>query len=253
MFNAEYYVGTIKYLKSELEKIPGYRMGTHSGRNVVRSNCMIGGKRVIREYDVDSSDGRKIISLIKRREKIENRITDLDRKMKDSCGKNYIDLIAHTRFDHQYRHSLDRSFWESIREDQNTYPKNNNYFHRDIHMRSRAEVRIAEALDRLGLTYKYEVRIKAGKTDYDVDFVIWLPQFNCCILIEYFGSVHTPERLRESADKFITYTRADIMSCQDIIYLCGTENNMPTTAMIEEMIAGVINGISRQHVFINNR
>ena len=251
MFNPEYYVGTIGYLMSELEKIPEYRMGVHRGQAVIREyQCGIDRSQRVRQVKADSPKGRKLLSSVQKRNELKYRINSLISEFENTYNMNYKKAQDSYSFSDQYKHPLDNAFWSRLQSSCNTYPKNNNYCYKGTHFRSRAEVRFAETLDKLGLQYRYEVRIWVGKKEYDVDFVIWLPQFNCCILIEYFGSMTDPHRIQESGSKFMTYSRAGIMSGEDIIYFCGTENKMPATSTIEETVTGVINGISRQHVIL---
>lgn len=251
MFGIEYYIGTIAYLLKELGKIPVIKAGRHVGLPVIRVYTrMADGKLKVTQTKIDSDKGKELLKIAARRDMLARRAAQLSEELKSNYHVDYDSIISQYTISDVCKHRLNTSFWNTLGGSVNTYPKENDYYHKSDQLRSRVESRLVEILDGLGLEYRYEVRIQVGNNPYDVDIVIHLPQFNCCFMIEYFGSMNSPRRVSESQDKIINYSKAGILSCRDIIFLCGTDNSMPSTEMVEEIVTGFINGISRQHVFI---
>ena len=244
MLNIEFYVGTISFLIGEINELPEYRICRHRGIEVIRG--FSGGKRF--EYRISSPKGQEAFKIKARRDRL---MAELDKFREDLLKYHnviYEDICSQYVISTKVRHKFDKRFWDSLGESKSVYEKDNNYYHNDEQFRSRVEVRMSELLDNLGVRYKYEVRIKVNGEGYDVDFVIGLLQFNCCFLSEYFGAMERPHRRATSVAKFDNYSAAGIFPGQDILYLCGTENMMPSTEVIEESVCAIINAISRQHV-----
>ena len=92
------------------------------------------------------------------------------------------------------------------------------------------------------------MRIRANRNKYFVDFVVYLPQFGCCFLIEFFGRLNDKEYLDDVLTKTNDYYKEKIFPGQDIIFLGGDMNNMPSEDVIAEQIMAMVNSIAMQHV-----
>lgn len=246
MFNPEYYIGTIDYYRQLFNRLPYVTLGSHSSKQIIRAKINDGNR--YREVFEGSKNWDKYYEIVRQRELYAAEIARLEKEFNEIYKVTYRRLLPLYRIEGRVRHKYDKDFWDNIPDEQNTYEKNNNYYFDGIQFGSRAEVLIATVLKKLGLKYRYDVRIRANRNKYFVDFVVYLPQFGCCFLIEFFGRLNDKEYLDDVLTKTNDYYKEKIFPGQDIIFLGGDMNNMPSEDVIAEQIMAMVNSIAMQHV-----
>ncbi len=87
--------------------------------------------------------------------------------------------------------------------------------------RSRAELIIADILDYLGLTYRYECEYDAGRRAYYPDFTIMHPRTGELYYLEYFGLMSDPDYCNSAVEKIAAYQRTE--DAAHFIYIFESE------------------------------
>ncbi|SCW30068.1 hypothetical protein SAMN02910456_00387 [Ruminococcaceae bacterium YRB3002] len=244
MFNVNYYIGTINYCSEELKKLPHIYHGSHGNDRIIRLYDSKTKKR--REFYESSRYWKQATELASRRAYLEERIKILKDELLSNWNVKYDKHASNYRTVPEIKHRLDSSFWNGLTDEAPSFPKNNNYLYKGIYFRSRVEVNIAKVLDRLGLKYRYDVKVTMNGHKYFADFVVYLPQFNCCFLIEFFGRLDDYGYRRDNAFKTFDYFSEGIYLGENLIILCGKENNMPSFEVIAEQITALVNSIASQ-------
>ena len=250
MFCIEYYIGTYNYLQQELAKLPVIYFGVHSGKKVMR----IYSKDKKRREIFDSSiHWNKYYQTAKKCRRLKRQLARIIKECRDElnadCRKMLSDYKAVSTSDTRFN----TEFWDSLTSEATTFDKVNNYDQSGIQFRSRVEVIIARLLDELGLEYKYDVMIRANGHKYFVDFAVYLPQFNSCFFIEYFGGLNDPQYLEDCLDKTRNYYRDRLYLGEQMLCMCGDKDTMPPIAVIREQITAMVNGIAKQHIIKGNK
>lgn len=224
----------LERIEKELEEMPKVYIGRHSDSTIVREYYYENGIKKQHEYALTNEKGKSLLSLCDHRKKISNS-AKLIRDLVVSRGDaNKIDLRrAATCFDDE--------FWNRLRPGSSEIDGDRPYEHNGIRMRSRGEVLIAQVLDSMGLTYKYEVRLQIGNEVYYPDFAVWLPEFGRCFLIEFLGMLDSQNYAYKNGIKIGTYLNAGIVINRDILLLCGTKLSMPSAEEIAQDICSLIN------------
>ncbi|MBR3533499.1 MAG: hypothetical protein IKN80_06420 [Clostridiales bacterium] len=79
---------------------------------------------------------------------------------------------------------LRKEDWEKMRSQSNTKEIKTDLWFNGIHMRSRFEVNTAILLSGLDLEFKYEPELTVNGRTIHPDFVVYLPEFEVCFIIE---------------------------------------------------------------------
>ena len=249
MFCIEYYIGTIKYLNDRLSALPDYSYGVHLGKTVIRYRDS--GSNKLREVFETSRKWDDYSQIAKERSHLINEIKRLKAELTDIYNIDYSKVEHLYSLNNAAKHKYDTEFWNKLPPEQTSYENNNNYYFGEDHFRSRVEVKIAEELMDLHLQYRYDVRVKANGSPYYVDFVVHLPQFNCCFLIEFFGKMDDIKYFNDNRSKIDDYIKEGLYNGQDILVLCGGGASMPSVHVIREQIMAMVNSIALQHTVRN--
>lgn len=135
---------------------------------------------------------------------------------------------------------FNKEFYDNLTLRSEKDPIVTGYLHNDIYMRSRGELLVAEALDSLGLEYKYEPMIRIrGKICYP-DFIVYLPEFNRCFFIEFLGRLDDDQYVADNSFKIGRYLQSGMTINEDILLFCGWENRMVSTESIVDDIVSLI-------------
>ena len=246
MFSKEYYIGTINYCQKRLDEMPVVIYGRHNDAEILRYRYKISNK--VKEISPTSKYWNKCRQIADERLKLTELIKQIKAEYKNTWNSSIAKDMALYKTVNQIKHKLDTAFWESLSEEKTTYPNNTNYYHGEDHFRSRAELSIAIMLSEMNLTYRYDVKISAKGNTYFADFIVYLPQFGCCFIIEYLGKLNDPDYIDDNTPKIRNYSREGFFQGEEIIYLCGSDTRMPSADVIREQITAVINAIAKQHI-----
>ena len=246
MFCLEYYIGTYNYLQQELDKLPVISFGVHSGKSIMRIYSKDSHKW--HEIFANSSNWNKYYSIAQTRSRLKRQLARIIKECRSALNVDCRKLLSDYQAVDTSNKRFNTEFWNSITSETPTYTKDNNYDQSGIQFRSRVEVIIARILDELGLEYRYDVMIRANGHKYFVDFVVYLPQFDSCFFIEYFGSLNEQKYLEDSLDKTKNYYKDRLYPGEQLLLLCGDKDTMPSYAVIREQIAAMVNGIAKQHI-----
>ena len=246
MLSREYYIGTIDHLRRELDKLPLVKYGRHGAKTVVR--VYRDDHKHFSEYSMQSDVWKRYSAVADERHRIAQAIDKLDSQLEIEWNTRYAKEKGRYTISRDVSHRFGREFWQNIPDEQTSYKKVTEYRLGSVNFRSRAELLIAEVLSGMGLEYRYDVKIRANGRTYYVDFVIWLPQFGCCILIEFLGMLNKPDYLRENTAKMYDYLADGIYVGRDMVVLCGDESYMPGPELIKEQVSAVVDSVARMHV-----
>ena len=228
----------LELIDRELGSLPRVSIGKHSGTVVVRTNTYENGSRIKREYSINSPKGQELIRVVERR----NELTYAKRLISQTEGASAVSIDP-TAVRTIFNKDMWNRFTSSMLDD---YPEGR-YEHKGIRMRSRGEVLIAEVLDSLGLEYRYEPTIRIGNTKYCPDFVVYLPEFERCFFIEFFGMMDNITYMTRNSSKVYDYMSAGMVVNRDLLMFSGTANSMPSVDDIVEDIVGLINKWCRMY------
>ena len=217
----------LKFVNARLEQMPNICIGTHNNQRVVRSYK---GK-IKHEYQEGS---KKCIELLSEYE-FRNKLL-LFKKQLEACLSLSTDMpdIDPAKIRSKY----DRAYFEGLHTWSEYEPLVTGYKHKDIYMRSRAEMILADVLDSLNLEYKYEPKIEINGRTYYPDFVVFLPEFNRCFFIEFLGRLNDEQYAVENGCKIGNYFRSGMVINEDLLLFCGWENRMVSSdCMVDDIVA----------------
>lgn len=228
----------LELIDRELGSLPRVSLGKHSGTVVVRTNTYENGSRIKREYSINSHKGQELIRIVERRREL----TDAKRLIGQVAGASSVTIDPST-----VRTVFNKDMWNRFSSSMmKDYPEGR-YEHKGIKMRSRGEVLIAGVLDSLGLEYRYEPTIRIGNTTYCPDFVVYLPEFERCFFIEFFGMMDDISYMTRNSSKVYAYMSAGMVVNRDLLMFSGTMNSMPSVDDMVEDIVGLINKWCRMY------
>ena len=125
---------------------------------------------------------------------------------------------------------------------------NHPYNHKEFWMRSRFEVAMAGVLDSMELEYKYEPRLSLGNFQVEPDFVVYLPEFNCCMIIECEGMTEKIDYVTRNGVKFAQYLLNGFTFGMDMIVLHGDKTHMPSPELMRNAVVSAINLLTSYYV-----
>lgn len=122
------------------------------------------------------------------------------------------------------------------------------YSHKQFYMRSRFEVAMAGVLDSLELEYKYEPRLILGGYQIYPDFVVFIPEFNCCIIIECEGMTDELSYVNKNGFKLATYLYSGLVFGMTLVVLQGGRTSMPSPEVMRNTVISAINLLASYYV-----
>ncbi|MBR1797997.1 MAG: hypothetical protein IJ757_08330 [Clostridiales bacterium] len=118
------------------------------------------------------------------------------------------------------------------------------YRHKEFYMRSRFEVAMAAELDNLGLEYKYEPTFRINGYQFSPDFVIYIPEYDCCIIVECEGMTDEVSYVNRNGVKFAEYLYIGLVFGMTLVVLQGTKESMPSPELMRNSVISAINLLS---------
>lgn len=221
----------LNYLDSELESIPECSVIFRDGQEKIRT------KNPIHEYCFDSPKGKALLPFLYQR----RRYLEIRKNLLSFLKRDYSGRINHKRIVVNSGITLPgNDLCDDIQDDCNPYQKNDLLFHNGIQFRSRMEMCIGEILDQIGLEYVYEPQITIAGKRLSPDFVVRVPVFGCCIIIEFLGLLDDADYLDSSKVKLGVYLRNGFFPGTNLILLCGNKNTAPSFDSIYNSISSAL-------------
>lgn len=215
----EYILATLKYIDNRLMQIPHCNLVVHSGHKRIRI------KDPCHEYAVDSLNGKRYMKYLYER----RRLTEIRKSLTDFWKKNYKERICTDNVSVNSDVDLKvRDLSEKMDERNNPYENNELLYHNGIQFRSRVEMCIAETLDQLGLEYVYEPEIMLSYKRLSPDFIVKVPVFECCIILEYMGLLDDNTYVESAKNKIGIYMKNGFFPGTNLIILGGNKNSAPS-------------------------
>ena len=227
----DYILASLMYIDNRLEQLPNCSLINHNDvQKIVSYNPR-------HEYKVTSVKGKKLMSLFGERRKLEELRRALIKKWSDSYSDK-IDLNSVIICGHG--NVLGDDIWNELKEDTNSYQKQDSLYHNGIKMRSRGEMFVGEILDQLGLDYLYEPEMIIDGRSVCPDFVVRVPVFGCCFIVEYMGCLDEYGYLDKNKSKIGMYFHSGIFLGTNLVILCADRNSAPSLDTIHNSIVSLL-------------
>ena len=227
-------------IDKKLAALPIVCIGQHRNTPIVRAYYYEDGIRRKHEYAMSGSRGQELLSKWRSRSELIN-----NRKIIKSLITSTNDLSSIDPY--KVSTVFDERFWNNLGVVPNKKDPERMYEHKGIYMRSRGEVLIAQVLDSLNLQYKYEAVINIGDESYYPDFVVYLPEFRRCFIIEFLGMLDSKNYAYKNGIKIGNYMNCGMVINEDLILFCGTRSSMPSAESIADDIVALIQKYCRTY------
>ena len=238
-FNDAYKIARVLRIEKELQGIPNMRKGTCNSKPVVREYGP-GGKTLKIHY-LTRPVNAEYLRLAERRMYLMAERKRILSSLDDVPSKYCVQISAGYR--------LNRSDWEKMKSQSNPKEIKGDLWFENLHMRSRFEVNTAMALRGLGLEFKYEPQIRIGNKIKYPDFVVYLPEFEVCFIIECMGRVGDEQYDADAENKLKLYMDGGFIPFRDFLILGGSSDFIPVRDWVINAIVSVVNSIASECVF----
>lgn len=227
-------------INRELDQLPRIQIGRHGADEVIRAYSFSSDHRTHNEYKLTSKKGQLLMSKYELREKLLSIRKQIEAVLPPSYTAPDLNPQLHKPL-------FGVDFWNSLKPQSNNYQSKSVYEYKNIKMRSRGEVIIAQVLDSLGLMYKYEPIIRIGDEYYSPDFVVWLPELRRCFIIEFMGRLDDDDYLTDNLPKLGAYLKSGMIINKDLILFCGYENRMVSPDEVLDDLVALIKKLCRMY------
>ena len=241
----EYYIGRFLYLKSELDKLPNAAFH-HNGVNDVICIRNSNDRERITEKNPRWNEYMAIVAK-------RNELKASLKRLKEDWSKISSAPISREAEKYILSPNVDSEFdsklWESFTANACTYEKEYRVNHNGIVMRSLFEAEVAQIIEDLGISYKYEVCLNCGRNDNIYpDVAMNFPEFNRCGFVEVMGMMDNPDYSYRNSDKFNKYARKKLYINRDVIIIPGDKKYRPEPKVIKQMIGVMVNSFACMYV-----
>ncbi len=227
------------YYQELLKSTPRVALGSRHNRPIVRVNYKDNNVYRRKEFSLNTPKGQKYYQIAQERDTalafIRSHDNELSAEEKQLISSLKIVLL---------NKALDGKFYKSIKECSNPMVNSSNYKYKNYRMRSRAEVVVAECLDKLGLKYKYEPAVQLGSEIIYPDFVVYIESLDYCFFIEYLGKMNDYDYTHKTVIRINNYTDSGVYPYESILYLYGSKDYMPSPEFITNQIIIMLNSIA---------
>lgn len=238
-FSDDYKIAKLLFIEKELKRLPNYHRGSRNNLSVVREYGS--DNVVIRTYTLNNSKNKEIGQIADLRAHYQELRKRLLSSLKVSPSEYHIQLSA--------GYYLSKDDWDKMKSQSNPKEIKSDLWFENIHMRSRFELNTAIILKSLGLEFKYEPAVWfKGKCKYP-DFVVYLPEFEVCFIIECMGMIGDSGYDNEAVDKIRLFTENKLIPYRDFLVLGGTSDFIPTKDWVLSAIVSMVNSIASECVF----
>ncbi|MCQ2515449.1 MAG: hypothetical protein MJ094_01135 [Saccharofermentans sp.] len=239
-FNENYKIARAMWIDKRLKELPNVRFGKKGSNVVVREYTVTSdGKRSNREYFSYHKEYGHLSQVSVIREKLIRE----QKRLGISNPQSQYGIKCVGKF------AMTDEKWNSIRSSCLDNSDNSEYNYNGIKMRSRFEVLTAEILGSLDLDFKYEARMTIGGTEYFPDFLVYLPEFGMCFVIECLGMVDDFNYALSNSSKLTRYINNGMVIGRDLLILVGGKNYLPDPIFIKNCVIRAINGIADDSLY----
>ena len=237
-FNDAYKVARILYIDKELKRLPNLHKGYYGSQPVVREYGS--GGRTLKTYYLTGDKNVEYAKLADRRSELTSLKKMICSELKAVPSEYHVKLRACFK--------LRKEDWEKMRSQSNPKEIKGDLWYDDIHMRSRFEINTAIVLGSLGLEFKYEPEVIIGGRKKYPDFVVYLPEFEVCFIIECMGKVGDPVYDSDSDNKLKLLMNGGFIPYRDFLVLGGSSDYIPTKEWVMNAVISVVNSIASECV-----
>lgn len=223
MFSIEYMRLKSDYIKYVLARMPEiciadvYQEG--KVRQVVRVRENGGSKR----YRTTSKIGKRYSQLLLWEENLKAELALYENKINQP--------VVHYSFPIdkvEQRFKNGKELWRYLKEnaDSNTfYPKPpNGPIYKNTVLRSKSELTVALALEKMGFEFVYEPRLIINGRELFPDFAVYVRELEKVIFVEYFGKMDQRGYINTNVNKMCDYADAGLIEGRDIVYIFETQH-----------------------------
>ncbi|MBO4243290.1 MAG: hypothetical protein J5883_08435 [Clostridiales bacterium] len=234
-----YKIAKYIHLTKRLTGMPAVTKGVHRGRDVYRVRS--GGKTGT--FLSNSKTGLKAKEVYEKREQILAALKELEA----SCEgiENEASGFCITPYEEL---QMGKDFYFKAKAEASPHENRNRYVLNGVNYRSRAELVIAQVLTDLGLQFKYDCEVLCNDIRYTADFLVYLPEFGRCFMIEYLGRLDDEGYSHKNSIKLRDYLSCGYYFGTDLLVFCGNEVRMPTIDQIRGDILHIVDTISLSHL-----
>ena len=236
-FNDEYKIAKVLYIQNELERLPNvHRAG---GSAAVRIYSPEG--RVLHTYKLNRAKNIKYGQIADRRVMLNSLRKQILSALNVNPNEYHIQITS--------LYKIGGKEWEQMKSSSNNRPIDSDYWFDGIHMRSRFELNTATVLKTLGLEFKYEPRLVIGGKEIHPDFVVRLPEFQVCFVIECMGRIGNNSYDHDAVNRLKLLMDGGFIPYRDFLVLGGSEKFIPSEEWISNAIVSIVNAIASEFVF----
>ncbi len=238
-FSDDYKIAKVLFIDKELAKLPNYHRGSRGNSSVVREYGQ--DNEIVRTFSLNKAKNQEAGRLADLRAHYQEIRKLIISSLKVSPSEYHIQLSA--------AYHLTKKDWDKMQSQSNPKKIYGDLWFENLHMRSRFELNTAITLRSLDLEFKYEPAVYFdGKCKYP-DFVVYLPEFEVCFIIECMGKIGDKGYDNDAIDKIQLFTENGLIPYRDFLVLGGTNNFIPTKDWVTSAIISMVNSIAAECVF----
>lgn len=236
-FSDLYIITECTLLDGVLKRMPRYKVGLHSGKQVIREYSGHGKNRIKK---MSQAGSRNFSSM---QEKLEqyNKLTVRKKLFDAELKRRHLTVPADFKLcQDRSPHNMD--FWKQQVPCSNNYKNDNRYTDSyGFNVKTRGEMLLGAALKDLGLEAKYEPLLVLKGHSRTPDYSFLVPVIDRCFYSEFLGMADDGSYLDKNYGKIEEYMRNGIFPNRDLILICGTESWLPSVEDMKRIIATFIN------------
>ncbi|MBR1797324.1 MAG: hypothetical protein IJ757_04855 [Clostridiales bacterium] len=235
----DYKIAKVLFIDKELDSLPNVHRGTVGYDAVVREYDE--RKRARKTYYLSKPCNLKYAEMADKRQKLVELRKKLISELKVSPSEYRVQLSA--------GYKLTKKDWDKMRSQSNPEPITGDLWFENLHMRSRFELNTAIVLRTWDLEFKYEPELIIGNRIKYPDFVVYLPEFEVCFIIECMGKIGDQYYGRKACEKLELFMLNGYIPFRDFLVLGGTSSFIPTKDWVANAILSIVNSIAAECVF----
>ena len=238
-FGKKWYIARLKLLERKLDALPNLALGTHRGKPIIRFTA-----NGVRHQCCSKSKGwDTLYSKAKNRKELLAEYNQLLKEFELYFGESY-EAIKSAYCVIRCSAQLTSDDWESFIDNECTAEKIGENVVDGHKLRSRIEMSSANAINELGLPYKYDCSVYENYHRRYVDFAINLEELDVSAFVEVMGSMDDASEVRRNASKFEEYSLHGFMLGRDWTIVCGGKHMAPDVDSIKRAIVTLVDNIA---------
>lgn len=241
----EWYIAKLSYLYEVISKLPDIRLGQRYDADILR---IYSGPYKYRVITKNSKEWNSFYSIFIDRNSLQHQISILSQQLQSIYHTTYEKERMKFKILTNNNSPLSMNFYDSLIDDECTFPKTNQYEFDGHNFRSRFEMMAAQEIKSLQIPYKYDCGIQLSNRSLYPDFALGFPEFNRCVLFELLGSMDNPKYVNDSVEKLRDYSNNRILLESDCFLLCGTDRTMPCGPQIRIKLINIISALCSLYV-----